>query len=168
MFLLLRCHLNHHYALTPVRFKNLAFDDIDNGQAREYTRALTSVKLDKMFAKPLVGALDGHGDGVFCSATSRRSLVQFLSGTQDELEMTLGYGGTLSKGLHVCSTYNAVSTRFTVPDRCVVDMVHRKRSAVPYTEMRRRLPWKFRNMFRNPGVGPRGHFAVDRRPLELV
>lgn len=34
-----------------------------------------------MFAKPLVGALDGHGDGVFCSASSRRNLVQFLSGT---------------------------------------------------------------------------------------
>lgn len=49
-------------------------------KAREYTRALTAVKLDKMFAKPLVGALDGHGDGVFCSTASRRNLVQFLSG----------------------------------------------------------------------------------------
>lgn len=49
-------------------------------KAREYTRALTAVKLDKMFAKPLVGALDGHGDGVFCSAASKRNLVQFLSG----------------------------------------------------------------------------------------
>lgn len=52
-----------------------------DAKAREYTRALTAVKLDKMFARPFVGALDGHGDGVFCSATSRRSLVQFLSGT---------------------------------------------------------------------------------------
>ncbi|CAB1097107.1 unnamed protein product [Ectocarpus sp. CCAP 1310/34] len=52
-------------------------------KAREYTRALQSVKLDKMFAKPLVGALDGHGDGVFCSASSRRNLVQFLSGACD-------------------------------------------------------------------------------------
>ena len=50
-------------------------------KAREYTRALTAVKLDKMFARPLVGALDGHGDGVFCSAASRKNLVQFISGT---------------------------------------------------------------------------------------
>lgn len=49
-------------------------------KAREYTRALTAVKLDKMFARPLVGALDGHGDGVFCSAASRKNLVQFISG----------------------------------------------------------------------------------------
>lgn len=52
-------------------------------RAREYTRALTATKLDKMFAKPLIGALDGHGDGVFCTATSPRSLVQFLSGACD-------------------------------------------------------------------------------------
>ncbi|CAN0307198.1 unnamed protein product [Discosporangium mesarthrocarpum] len=52
-------------------------------KAREYTRALTAVKLDKMFAKPLLGALDGHGDGVFCTATSQHSLVQFISGACD-------------------------------------------------------------------------------------
>ncbi len=27
---------------------------------REYTRALNSVKLEKVFAKPFLGALDGH------------------------------------------------------------------------------------------------------------
>ncbi|CAM9298060.1 unnamed protein product, partial [Choristocarpus tenellus] len=52
-------------------------------KAREYTRALTAVKLDKIFAKPLVGALGGHGDGIFCTATSQRSLVQFISGACD-------------------------------------------------------------------------------------
>jgi DDB1- and CUL4-associated factor 13 len=30
---------------------------------------LTATKMDKMFAKPFIGALDGHADGVFCTAT---------------------------------------------------------------------------------------------------
>jgi len=34
-------------------------------RAREYTRALNAVKLDKIFAKPFVGDLHGHKDGVF-------------------------------------------------------------------------------------------------------
>ncbi len=31
---------------------------------REYTRALNAVKLERVFAKPFLGALDGHGDGI--------------------------------------------------------------------------------------------------------
>uniref|UniRef100_K3WUS7 Sof1-like protein domain-containing protein n=1 Tax=Globisporangium ultimum (strain ATCC 200006 / CBS 805.95 / DAOM BR144) TaxID=431595 RepID=K3WUS7_GLOUD len=50
---------------------------------REYTRALNAVKLERMFAKPFVGALDGHSDGVSSIATSRKSLVAFLSGAAD-------------------------------------------------------------------------------------
>lgn len=45
-------------------------------QAREYQRALTATKVDKIFARPFLGALDGHSDGVFCSATSPKSLVR--------------------------------------------------------------------------------------------
>ncbi|KAL0582958.1 hypothetical protein ABG067_007091 [Albugo candida] len=45
---------------------------------REYTRALNAVKLDRMFAKPFVGALDGHSDGVSTLSTSA-----FLSGASD-------------------------------------------------------------------------------------
>jgi len=52
-------------------------------KAREYTRALTSVKLDKMMAKPFVGALDGHSDGVWCTAMSKTNIVQFFSGACD-------------------------------------------------------------------------------------
>ncbi|KAK8807127.1 hypothetical protein WA158_003886 [Blastocystis sp. Blastoise] len=52
-------------------------------RAREYKRALNAVKLDKIFAKPFVGALDGHSDGVWCTATSPKSLVCFLSGACD-------------------------------------------------------------------------------------
>ena len=53
----LKIHRNLNPALHPFE------------KAREYTRALTATKMDKMFAKPLVGALDGHTDGVFCTAT---------------------------------------------------------------------------------------------------
>ena len=52
-------------------------------RAREYTRALNAVKLDKMFAKPFIGALDGHSDGIWCMATNPRSLVKFISGACD-------------------------------------------------------------------------------------
>mmetsp|Transcript_19198 Transcript_19198/g.31967 ORF Transcript_19198/g.31967 Transcript_19198/m.31967 type:complete len:470 (+) Transcript_19198:327-1736(+) len=52
-------------------------------RAREYTRALNSAKLNKVFAKPLVGQLDGHTDGIWCMAKSPRSLVAFVSGACD-------------------------------------------------------------------------------------
>lgn len=52
-------------------------------KAREYVRALTAAKLDRMFAKPFVAALSEHSDGVYCSATSPKSLVAFLSGAAD-------------------------------------------------------------------------------------
>ena len=48
---------------------------------REYVRARNAVKLDKMFAKPFIGALDGHADGVYAMATSSTSLVGLITGT---------------------------------------------------------------------------------------
>ncbi|KAG7390962.1 rRNA-processing protein sof1 [Phytophthora pseudosyringae] len=50
---------------------------------REYTRALNAVKLERLFAKPFVGALDGHCDGVTALATNPKSLVAFVSGAAD-------------------------------------------------------------------------------------
>lgn len=44
---------------------------------------MNSVKLDKIFAKPFVGALDGHCDGVSSIGTSKNSLVKFISGACD-------------------------------------------------------------------------------------
>ena len=53
-------------------------------RAREYTRAVQSAKLDRMFAKPFVGSLgNGHRDAVSCAATSRTSLTPFVSGGVD-------------------------------------------------------------------------------------
>ena len=51
---------------------------------REYTRAVTSAKLERMFAQPLVGNLgNGHQDAVYHTAISRKSLLPMLSGAAD-------------------------------------------------------------------------------------
>lgn len=51
--------------------------------AREYTRALNAVKLDRIFAKPFLGSLDGHRDGVQCLLKHPSSLSLLLSGSCD-------------------------------------------------------------------------------------
>lgn len=55
--------------------------------AREYQRALVAAKLDRMMAKPLVGALEGHRDGVTCLSVgkfdSSATVVQAISGSAD-------------------------------------------------------------------------------------
>jgi WD repeat and SOF domain-containing protein 1 len=53
-------------------------------RAREYQRAVTSAKLDRMFAKPFIGSLEGgHRDGVTATCLSRNQLVPFVSGAAD-------------------------------------------------------------------------------------
>ncbi|KAI8820722.1 WD40-repeat-containing domain protein [Fimicolochytrium jonesii] len=52
-------------------------------RAREYTRALNAVKLERMFAKPFVGALSGHIDGVYCVAKHPTKLTTVFSGSAD-------------------------------------------------------------------------------------
>ena len=47
---------------------------------REYVRALNATKLDKVFAKPFVGALSGHYDRVNCFAKHPTSLSTIVSG----------------------------------------------------------------------------------------
>ncbi len=49
-------------------------------KAREYTRALNATKLDRVFAKPFLYALDGHGDGVYCMSRVPVSLTSLLAG----------------------------------------------------------------------------------------
>ncbi|XP_045467250.1 DDB1- and CUL4-associated factor 13 [Harmonia axyridis] len=51
--------------------------------AREYTRALNAVKLERVFAKPFVASLDGHTDGLSCLAKHPTQLSQLLSGAFD-------------------------------------------------------------------------------------
>lgn len=52
-------------------------------QARECTRALTAAKLERMNAKPFVGALEGHRDGVYCMAKNAGDLKMVVSGSAD-------------------------------------------------------------------------------------
>ncbi|KAG0367763.1 WD40-repeat-containing domain protein [Gamsiella multidivaricata] len=52
-------------------------------KAREYTRALNAVKVERMFAKPFVGALSGHVDGVYAMAKHPKKLDWLVSGGGD-------------------------------------------------------------------------------------
>lgn len=53
-------------------------------KAREYTRALNAVKLQKIFAKPFVGQLgNGHVDGVYALAKDEHLLTRCASGSGD-------------------------------------------------------------------------------------
>lgn len=51
--------------------------------AREYTKALNAVKLERVFAKPFVGSLEGHKDSVFCICKHPTQLTTLLSGAYD-------------------------------------------------------------------------------------
>ena len=50
---------------------------------REYIRALNAVKLERTFAKPFIGALDGHRDTVQCLTKHPTSVNIILSGSSD-------------------------------------------------------------------------------------
>ncbi|XP_046396694.1 DDB1- and CUL4-associated factor 13 isoform X1 [Ischnura elegans] len=50
---------------------------------REYTRALNAVKLERIFAKPFVGNLDGHREGVCSLAKHPKRVSLLVSGAYD-------------------------------------------------------------------------------------
>ena len=50
---------------------------------REYQRAINAAKLDKIFAKPFLGALEGHTDVVQCMMKHPLSLSTIISGSCD-------------------------------------------------------------------------------------
>ena len=52
-------------------------------QEREYVRALRAAKLERHFAKPFVGALEGHTDGVYAMTVNPRNLLCLISGSGD-------------------------------------------------------------------------------------
>lgn len=52
-------------------------------RARERTRALNAAKLERLFAKPFVGNLDGHVDAVETLARKPGSLTTIASGSWD-------------------------------------------------------------------------------------
>lgn len=52
-------------------------------RARERMRALNAAKMDRMFAKPFVAALEGHVDGVEAMARRPNSLAEVASASWD-------------------------------------------------------------------------------------
>lgn len=52
-------------------------------RARERTRALNAAKLERIFAKPFIGALEGHVDAVECMARQPGTLDMVASGSWD-------------------------------------------------------------------------------------
>ena len=50
---------------------------------REYQRALNAVKLERVFAKPFLGSLDGHRDGLTCVSKHPTSLSTLCSASAD-------------------------------------------------------------------------------------
>jgi WD repeat and SOF domain-containing protein 1 len=50
---------------------------------REYQRALTAAKLERMFAKPFIDSLEGHSDGIYCSARDPDRLGCVATGAGD-------------------------------------------------------------------------------------
>lgn len=64
--------------------KNLNPESHPQARAREYTRAVTAAKLDRMFAKPLLGELKGgHIDAISSLAVCRNNLCPVVSGAID-------------------------------------------------------------------------------------
>jgi len=52
-------------------------------KAREYQRALNAAKIEKIFAKPFLAALDDHSDGIQVIAKNRENLNDCISGSAD-------------------------------------------------------------------------------------
>ncbi|CAH9079817.1 unnamed protein product [Cuscuta europaea] len=52
-------------------------------KATEYVRALNAAKLEKIFAKPFVGAMDGHMDAISSMAKNPNHLKGVFSGSMD-------------------------------------------------------------------------------------
>ena len=64
-------------------------------KVRECTRALNAVKLERAFAKPFVGALNGHNDGVYCMAKNPRKITSLISGSGDGGELNQESSGIM-------------------------------------------------------------------------
>ena len=66
-----------------VRNPGVNLTQTPNHRQKEYMRALNAAKMDRMFAKPFVAALDGHADSVDIIARSRSLLAPIFTGSAD-------------------------------------------------------------------------------------
>jgi WD repeat and SOF domain-containing protein 1 len=67
----------------PARKRNLDPALHPFARPREYQRALSAAKIDRMFAKPFVDSLEGHADGIYCMASDPNNLGCVASGSGD-------------------------------------------------------------------------------------
>ncbi|KAL3902019.1 MAG: hypothetical protein SGCHY_000129 [Lobulomycetales sp.] len=68
-------------------------------QAREYTRALNSVKMERLFAKPFLHALSGHIDGVYALARHPTDISCLVSGSGDGYTSRLAVYNSIGKSV---------------------------------------------------------------------
>ncbi|KAK7949091.1 WD40-repeat-containing domain protein [Apiospora aurea] len=67
-------------------------------RAREYTKALTAVKMQRMFAQPFLAQLgEGHVDGVYSMAKDPNSLERLASGSGDGVVKTWDLSNSYDK-----------------------------------------------------------------------
>jgi WD repeat and SOF domain-containing protein 1 len=52
-------------------------------RAREFQRAFNATKLHKIFAKPFLGTLEGHSDGISVISKCSLALNKLISGAHD-------------------------------------------------------------------------------------
>ncbi|GFR11905.1 DDB1- and CUL4-associated factor 13, partial [Trichonephila clavata] len=81
--------------------------------AREYTRALNAVKLERVFAKPFLYSLDGHLDGIQCMLKHPTSLSVSFSGAYDgEIRM---WNLATQKCLHSVKAHDGIVRGLCMP-----------------------------------------------------
>jgi hypothetical protein len=80
----LQLHFHDHSSAAPHPLqRNLDPSLHPFSKTREFTRAVTAAKMDRMFAKPFVGAIEGHQDGVYCLARDPRRVGVVAGGGGD-------------------------------------------------------------------------------------
>ncbi|GMF03692.1 unnamed protein product [Ambrosiozyma monospora] len=90
-------------------------------RAREYKRALTATKLERMFAQPFVGQLgNGHRDGVYSIAKNMKTVGKIATGSGDGVVKYWDVGS--KEELHSFKAhYGMCSGLVVVPDYQVVE-----------------------------------------------
>lgn len=80
----LEAHLPESLSSTAPISRNLDPALHPFARPREYTRAVTAAKLERMFSKPFVASLEGHGDGLYSMAKDESGgLSRIASGSGD-------------------------------------------------------------------------------------
>ncbi|XP_062105935.1 uncharacterized protein LOC133817436 [Humulus lupulus] len=64
-------------------FRNFDPNIRSQEKAVEYVRALNAAKLEKIFARPFIGAMDGHMDAISCMTKNPNHLKGIFSGSMD-------------------------------------------------------------------------------------